>query len=324
MTLPRLKLVSSHGDQTLSRLRFVVRGAADAREADGILAVGLHFTEGRPVVSANLARAYHWSFDTDGLPRSAAGDNQTDLVPNSQTVIPHQASDLFIFAVPPQFHVGYGAFTTAYIDRTLKRVVGAPLRYAASRRQLAFYRDDQTEAAREAIEAEVAEGYGMDQRPGFVLDAKNIVGSFSATPGLRSLLGEIEVATRAFQPLPLEQLEASLDSFFRPMDQTAEVLIASVVSDLVLSTVESAMISQLRTMRWQGLALLGYQFVEDDRPVAVVPPHSPAEQLQRLEAAERALEQPDLFAGQLAWLPTYARTELRIMRVELDEALEMQ
>ncbi len=296
MTLPRLKLSSSHGDQTFLQLRFVVHSILAASEAEAIEDNGLPFVEGRPVVCGGLDQAL--------------GQASTS-----------QDGKVLVLAQPQQFHLGYGVFTTAYIDRALRRVVGAPLRYASSRRQLAFYLDREVEPARERIEAEVAEGYELDKRPSFVVEAQNIVGAFRATSTFHSLVGQLEVATQAFQPLDLDRLEASLGEFFEPAVLEAEAMTSSVVKDLIASTVETIVMSQLRLMRWQGLQLLGFGFFEDDKPVSIPAVQDLAEQRARIAQFQKALEAPQLFAGQLAWLRGYAATELRIMHVELDETL---
>ncbi len=293
MTIARLKLLSTHGDQTLSGIRFVIHTSASADETADLTQAGLRFTEGEPVVSTNVLSVL----------------NDVDVVDR-----------LFVMVVPPQFHLGYGVFTTAYVDRVLRRVAGAPLRYAAGRDELAFYMDHEVEQAREHIEAEVAEGYALAQRPTFVVEPRNLVGYFGSTPALHSLVSRVSVAVDSFQPVNFEEIGSSLSYLFRPSDPAASVLVTSVIDDLLVATVESATISRLRGMRWQGLRLLGYQFFDGEALVelpSVV--RSLSEHHEYIRQLRRDLETSQFFTGRLAWLKQYALTQLQIMLLELDE-----
>src|SRR5689334_7351757 len=145
MPLSRLELVSYHGDQTLRNVKFVFQVGTELSEA---MESGIRFIEGKAVVSANL---------TQGV---------------------GQAGHMAVCALPQNFFLGYGVFTTAYLDRALKRVSGAPLRYAAGRTELAFYMSPDTETTRIHIEAEIANGYAIERRPQFLLEPKYVVGTF--------------------------------------------------------------------------------------------------------------------------------------------------
>ncbi len=301
MNLSRLKLVSGHGDQTLSAVRFVVPGAGSGDTAMGtadLLQSGLRFAEGRPAVSTNL-----WQ-SINGAAR---------------------AEELFVVGVPSQFHLGYGVFTTAYVDRVLHRVVGAPMEYAEGRQQLALYMDREVEPARERIEAEVAEGYAMDQRPTFVVEPVNVVGFFRVAPGFRSGLARLKVLADSLQPVDMGLMTDTLGEYFRPAEPAAEVLKSSVAGDLIVGTLESLVISRLRMMRWQGLGALGYTFYDGE--VAIETPKSEGgldghrEQVAQLQ---KAVESSTFFTGRLAWLHAYVLTAAQIMHVELDEGGQMQ
>jgi len=262
------------------------------------LRVGLRFAEGQQVASASLAQA----FEGEPAPQR-----------------------LYVMTPPIDFHAGYGVFTTAYVDRALRRVVGAPIKYANGRRQLAFYRDHDVETARERIEAEVAEGYALDQRPTFVVEPRNIVGYFNATPVLQSLVNQLMVDTTALEPIDFEQFTESLASLFRPVEPNTTIMASSVADDLLISTAESAVISRLRMMRWQGLAALGYSFYDGETPITMPPVQGGLGLYrQRVLDLQRLAGSARFFVGQLAWLKPYVDTELRIMLLELDEDTEMQ
>src|SRR5689334_12465855 len=99
MTLSRLKLISSHGDQTLPHLRFALYSAQSAADVSQLVQRGLEYVEGRPDILTDLTGVFE----------------QGDPVA--------QGGKVFVVGLPSDLWLGYGVFTTAYIDRTLKHVV---------------------------------------------------------------------------------------------------------------------------------------------------------------------------------------------------------
>src|ERR1022692_1373090 len=101
MALSRLELVSSHGDQTLPMARFVVHGTSHVTESISIMDEGLRFVEGKPTVTSNLIHAHDWTV--------APGVGAQAMIGEPGSVI--------VCAIPQNYHLGYGIFTNAYIDR---------------------------------------------------------------------------------------------------------------------------------------------------------------------------------------------------------------
>jgi hypothetical protein len=186
MPLSRLELVSSYGDQTLSRVRFVAHGTTNATDSVSIEQSGMRFAQGQPVISTNIVHAHNWTQNNLGEP-----------------------GNVFVMAIPPNYHVGYGVFTSAYIDRQLKRVSGAPLRYAAARKQLAFYTQADTEAARLHVESEVANGYPLDQHPRYELEPQYLVGRFQTSSSFDALINKLSVSVRSLESLDYDALVRS-------------------------------------------------------------------------------------------------------------------
>jgi len=309
MPLSRLELVSSHGDQTLSRVRFVLHGTSNATDALSILDAGLRFVEGRSLLSTNLVYAHD---STLGL---AAQDQP--FGPAAMLGDPGMA---IILAVPPNHHLGYGIFTSAYIDRKLKRVSGSPLSYAGGRNNLALYLPVDTEASRIHIEAEVANGYPLEQRPQYEVESKYVFGSFPTGPAFDELVKQLDVGIRSLEPLQLERLEAAMMDILRVTDTANAVTAPTAIRDIITGTVESMLVSRLRMMRWQGLRLLGYTFEEGNQPVDVAPVSDMAEQRKRMDDLGRLLASSTLFSAELSWLKVYVAHELEMMRVELEGA----
>jgi hypothetical protein len=211
-------------------------------------------------------------------------------------------------------------FTTAYIERATKRVVGAPLRYAAGRKQLAFYHSADTEAARTQIELETLQGFALEQRPRFQLEPSAMLGTLERGAALDQLVKGFDVAAKSFEPISLARMEAAFGELFRVSMPANNVLAPSAMHALVAGTVESIVVSRLRMMRWQGLALLGYRFFEGEQEVEVVAVKDVAEQRRRMDELGRKLASSTLFSGELIWLKNYAIHELGLMRMELDGA----
>ena len=273
-----------------------------------IVLEGFNFVEGRASVSTNLLQAFGYA--TDPLKRSYINAVDGNDDPGLISVI----------TLPKEFHLGYATFTTAFIMRTTKLVMGAPLRYAGSRKQLALYVDENTEKTRKQVEADVAAGMPLTERPAFHIDQRYVLGTFKPSPWLQTVISTIEVNAKAFQPIDFVSVEGALTQLFDCREPAQAVLVPSMVHNVVVGTVESVVISRLRTMRWQGLGLLGYRFREGGEDVAVTRVADIPEQRRRMDEYGRMLASSSIFSGELAWLKSYATNQLDLMRVELDGA----
>jgi hypothetical protein len=301
MPLSRLELISSYGDQTIARVQYVAYAAAHTTEAVSAFDAGLSFVEGQPIVSTNLIYAH-------------------DLVKQVQVRSLGEPGQVLLFAVPSNLHVGYGIFTSAYIDMALKRVSGSPVRYAGGRKQLALYASPDTEKERVHVEAEVANGYVIEQRPHYLLEPKYLIGTFSLSNTFEVVISQLNVAVRSFEPVIFEKFEASFKEVLRVNDPSNSSLVPTALHEIVVGTIESAVISRLRMVRWQGLALLGYRFIEGQHQTNIPTGKDMAEHKKEMDNLGRLLASSALFAGELNWLKEYAASELDKMRVELEGA----
>lgn len=309
MSRSRLELICAHGDQTLSRVRFVVRGSSRLA-SEQMLHDGLNFIEGRAVASTNLIQAFSYAADpgkSDGSVASSSGPLG-------------DFGAIAVVAVPAEFHLGYGVFTTAYIDRAMKMVLGAPLRYAEARKQLAFYVHDDPEASRKQIEHEIMGGFALNSRPTFTVSPRQVIGIFELGGGLKNVITQLEVSARALEPLNFAVLERALAGLFTVRESAEVVLVPTMARDLLVGTVESVILTHVRIMRWQGLALLGYRFREGHEDVAVAGLRDIAEHQRAIDEYGRRLASSSIFTGELAWLKTYVAGQLGLMRVELEGA----
>jgi hypothetical protein len=309
MPLSRLELVSSYGDQTLSRVRFVVHGTSNATDALSIMDAGLVFTEGRPTVSTNIVHAHDWTVNPGKQAQSWGGGTSVG-----------EPGSVILCAVPANYYLGYGVFTSAYIDRQAKCVLGAPLRYAGARKQLAFYTQSDTEASRMHVESEVANGYALDQHPRMNLDTRYIIGSFPPDSGFDATIVQLDVAIRSMQPLEFERFERSFMDILHLPEPANSVLAATAIRDIIVGTIESTIVSRLRMMRWQGLKLLGYTFQEGETQVQIVPVSDLTEQRRRMDEMGRMIASSALFGAELSWLKVYVSHQLEAMRFEIEAA----
>lgn len=299
-----IRLESVRGDETLRNMRFVCHGTTNAADGAAILGTGFRYIEGRPTVSSNLVHAADWTRD-EAKQRQSLGNGP----------VPGEAGVLVVLAVPVDVQIGYGMFTDAIIDRTLKQVIGAPLRYAAARKQLAFYALGDWETRRREVErAVVAQDMSL-------LHTKSL--PLSANLGVLTVEGEVasvidELGTAAFELTNFDLRHATeyLVSEMQLYQQALPQLLIQAADALVKGTVESVIMSRLRMLRWQGLAGQGYRFREGAQEIQSIAPRQRDKQLDVIQRYGQAIEACPMLVNELAWLKPYAHRALDIMKVE--------
>lgn len=287
-----LELKPAAGDETIGRLRFVLRGDTAAAAAD-ISVQGLRFTPGEACVSGSLATA-----------AERAGT----------------AGRVLVLAVPTDFRVGYPVLNTAFISRADLHVIGAPRRYAAARQALSLYRGEDVETERMKIESEVFNGSPLADHPAFTLDYRNVIGGLAVNTQLESVLARLHVSAEALEAVDFTSIDSALTELFECREPAQQVLVPTTVHALAVAEVEAVVIAKLRQLRWQGLATLGYAFKEGKEPVEVAPAADVAAQHQALLGVRKRAEGSALLTGELAWLKTFTLRQLELMRIELDGA----
>lgn len=296
MAQTHLELKPAFGDETVGRLHFVLRGDT-IEESGNIAKQGLRFTPGQDCVSGNLLNAYFKAAPADGQP-----------------------GKISVLTVPSDFHAGYCVLNTAFVSRADKLVIGAPMHYAAARHHLSLYPGVDTESERIKIESEMLNGSPLEDHPAFTLDYRNVLGTFEASPQLHSLLVKLEVGIRAFEEVDYNETESALIELFDCREPAQAVLVPIMAHELTLQMVESVVMSYLRTMRWQGLAALGYTIKEGSEEAAVKHVADIAEQRRQMDECRKGALGSEIFSGELAWLKKYTLRELEVMRIELDGA----
>jgi len=293
----KLELLSQFGDYTVANYRYVVHWTGNATETESVLDAGLEIIEGQPVFSTSLVHPYGTGVNHGGEPGS-----------------------MLICAVPMNYHLGYGVFTTAYVDRSDKAVLGSALSYAEGRKRLALYASEDTNAAMKRVESEVNGGFPLDQHSRMLVDPRFVLGLAELSMDFDRLVAKIDTAVRGFEAIDIQRAAMAFEPVVRPVNQRATELLLPALKELVQGTIEAIVITKLRVMRWQGLSLQGYQFFEGQQEVGIAPVRDTQEQLQRLmDFGKRAVES-SIFRGSLTWLNNYVAHELAVMKVELESA----
>jgi hypothetical protein len=306
MPLSRLEVLSARDDQTITRYKWIVHGTSNATDALSILDGGLTYVEGRPIFSTNLVSAYDWA-------ANPARHRQTLGIGSVG-----EPGSVIICAVPERSYLGQGIFTSAYVDRAARQVTGAPLRYASARKELALYSLRDTEAARVRVEAEVANGFPLAQQPRHLIQREDIMGSFASDPAVAALMKQLNVAVLGLQSIDFASFAGALMNVFRPATRFGLDNAERVLGQLLEGTAESIMMSRLRMMRWQGLALLGYRFSEGQQLVEIGVRGGIRDHLARIDEFGRGLASSTLFSGELGWLKLYASRKLELMKIEAE------
>ncbi len=293
-----LKLIPSNGDLTLSRVRFVVHYLQRNHEA------ATQINEGLPIILG----AASFATDLPGVLLAPSPGGNADL------------ARAIIVRVPQNFHIGPGSQTAVIIDRDVKSISGYPLAYSTSRQHLALYADADIEAGRAQIEADIANGYTLEQHPTYAIDPQYLVGSIVPSSELRVLMSQLQVRAEEWRELDYGRLTHYFVQYFDAAAVSRWGAPEEILAELIRGTVESRVLARLRWLRLQGLHLLGYQLHESVTKLFQV--SSLADHRKLLDQLERRVETP-LFSGDLQWLASFITTQLRIMRLELDEKADL-
>jgi hypothetical protein len=260
----------------------------------------------------------------DGLPIILGnGVLSTDLVNALSGPVPGDNPAMaraLILRVPTDRYLGAPGHSTVIVDREQHAVSGYPSMYVNVRRNLAMYDQPDVEVARAQIESDAASGYILAEHPAIVVEPQYVVGSLLPKPSLLTMLAQLRVPIDAWQELDYDRFVTAIVEFFEPAAINRWGVPEVVLTELIQGTIEATAIRQLRGLRIQGLAALGYQMPADGMEIVKITRDEQRDQLRRLEGR---LDNP-LFVGELAWLRDFAATELRIMRLELDESAQIR
>jgi hypothetical protein len=280
----QLQLISAYGDETFASIGYLICGLT-ASDAESGLTNGISTVEGAPSVSTNLIYAAAQAKTNGGI---------------------------LVLRRPSQPFLGYATATTVTIDRAAHTVTGNPLGYAAGRDELAWYTQEDGQAAMAA---------DPNPRPSLVVSPDYAAATITVTPGLSSVLTQLQVAASGLGAIDLAFVESAVIDALDFAPNFTQTSPEELAHRLVIATTEALVISHLRELRWQGLALLGYSFSENAQPITIVVPASLDEHRKELDRLEQQLKAQAILVGELAWLQQHVTSAIATMRSELANAL---
>jgi|GEM_PF-4788222 len=210
---------------------------------------------------------------------------------------------------PKQPYLGYAAATSAVLERSEQTVSGNPLAYARARRELGWYTNEtlQVTAGSEAVDLTVASDF--------------LIGWIEPIVTLASTLAKLDVAAEVMAPLQLLPIEHAIAEALVFAPGATQVSSTELAHALVISTLESLVLEQLRNLRWRGLSLLGYHFSDRGQDIAMAPAESISHQQQELNGLQERLNGDSLLVGELAWLVPHVQSAVTVMNNELRNPL---
>ena len=210
---------------------------------------------------------------------------------------------------PRQPYLGYATATTAVLNRPQKLVSGNPLEYARARRELGWYSGESlvAKADTESVELTVLSNF--------------LVGWIEPTVTLAATLGRLDVAAKLLAPLQFAPIERAIAEAIIFAPGVTQVGATELAHALVISTLESSVLEQLRNLRWQGLSLLGYHFSERGQDITVTPAESINQQQRELNGLQERLNSDSLLVAELAWLAPHVQSAVTVMNNELHNPL---
>ena len=210
---------------------------------------------------------------------------------------------------PRQPYLGFATLTSAILDRAQKTVSGSPLGYARARRELGWY-----------LSASLVAKPGAES-VNLTVSSDFLVGWTQPTVTLVASINQLDVAAKLLTPLQFGPIEEAIAEAIVLAPGVTQLSASEPAHALVVSTLESSVLEQMRNLRWQGLSLLGYHFSERGQGITVAPAESMNDQQQRLNGLQERLNGESLLMGELAWLRPHVQSLVTIMNNELRDPL---
>jgi hypothetical protein len=237
------RLISSEGDESLVNVEYFLHGTNSLSDAQKVQSEGLSVREGRATVSTDLAHALRW----------AMGEKRQ--FSESKTLrSKDEIGKIFVIKKPSNFRVDYGLFTDAVIMGD--EITGFPLKYASGRKQLAFYRDDSSKVnlGRKT----------KDERVWLTIPAKQIELVITPTKELAEFVDTLSKKTKKLEAIDINNTSKELAGILGTQ-QTRETPdnLSHISRQLVVTTIESIVISKLRNVYLDVLASKGYKIFEN-------------------------------------------------------------
>ncbi len=288
------QLISSEGDETLADVEYFLHGTNSLLDAQKIQQEGLSVREGRATVSTDLAHSLSWAMGKNRK-YSESDTPRTD----------NEVGKIFVIKKPADLRIDYGLFTDAAINGT--EVTGFPIKYASGRKQLAFYRYD---TAKEELARKT-----KDERAQLTIPAGQIELAITPTKVLAEYVENLSIKTKMFEAVDINKSANELVDLLRLQhaNNTSDEL--SLISrQLVITTIESIVISKLRNLYLDILASKGFGIYENgQQQVRTRDINSLKDEVAELY---RQSHEDDFDLG-IDWLNGLAKSKTEFLNIEL-------
>lgn len=243
------RIDSIEGDAGLAGVTYVLHGNSSVQDSLQITKTGLTVQEGRATVSTDLDHSLRWATLVEKRRYTKSLTVKGD----------GEVGQIFVIKVPDGLHIGYGVFTSMFVNLKQKEIKGAPIKYASGRKQLAFYEHEDTEKIRQSLEIKK-----LIKK--ISLKPEAIVAAIHPSDELNSLITSFENQVRCFEE---PDISKTIDTLIRAINASnSDVMdnegLNMAIAELVASTIESVAISRLRHLVLDVKRALGYKIILED------------------------------------------------------------
>lgn len=293
-----LELHSETTKEQLSEKKYFLHGNSSPEDSADIAADGLDVMEGRATLSCNLTHAFDWATSLEK--RQTYSQSTTPTVEGS-------SGSIFVIEKPEEYSFGFANFTDVTIDREKKEIRGQPLKWASAYKQVGVFSNQDIDVRKKQLE-----GMKMDERPRVIVNKESF--SFEVKPSQQTfeVVEALDTEIKDFRSVGInEYTNRFMESL--EVEQTAEV--QEIAGELVESTIESIVVTRLRTKALEIKASQGYTIYNYANKPTTYFDKAPEEIKDELLQWQSNLENSNL---DIEWLDTYARGNITRLLEELE------
>ena len=289
-----IDLISSEEDETLQDVQFFLHGTSSLIDAGHIQKDGLTVREGRSTLSTDLEHALKWSMGEN----RHYSESQTERTDN-------EIGRIIVLGKPNNYMIRYGLFTDAKIGD--KEVTGFPVKYASGRKQLAVY---QIDAKKEDLEK-----LTKDEREKITLPPENIEAIIRPSDEMRELITNLSAKVKKLEEVNIADYSQKLVNLLEAdKDNEIHCDINDLAQKIIVTTIESIIISKMRNLQLDILAAKGLKIYEKNE---LQERHIDISKLRNeITSLYNKSHQEDFDTG-LKWLNNMIRTKTEYLKEEM-------
>ena len=293
-----LELHETFVTEQLTNKRYFLHGNSSPEDSKSIAAVGLNVMEGRATLSCNLVHAFDWAMSSEK--RQVYSQSETPTEENSR-------GSVFVVEKPNQNSFGFANFTGFTIDHEKREIRGQPLKWASAYKQIGVFSDQNVEIRKKQLEAVT-----MKERPKVNINENALILQVNPSKQASITIEELDTKIKKFEAVDIEKFTQQFIENFE-VDQIPEI--HKIVGELVKSTIESIVITKLRTKALQIKAAQGYTIYNFANKSVSRFASTPEKIKQELLQWQHNLQEDTSFG--IDWLDTYARDNIEQLLKDL-------